>query len=155
MFLDEPTTGLDPQARLKVWSVIEEFKSFGGTVLLTTHYMDEASRLCDRVAVVDHGKIIALGTPAELVLSLGGDQIIQFAADKKIDESLLSSLPGVRTIRVQDEENFLTVFDAGAALHALLSEIERQEARIITLSTHQATLEDVFVHLTGRMLRDA
>ncbi|HEU4387371.1 MAG TPA: ABC transporter ATP-binding protein [Blastocatellia bacterium] len=154
LFLDEPTTGLDPQARLKLWEIVEQFRAGGGTTLLTTHYMEEASRLCDRVAIVDHGKMIALGTPAELIASLGADQIIEFSADGKLEGQPLSELPGVKRVIAKNGGFALTVSEIGVALPALLGELDRQSVGLITLATHQATLEDVFVNLTGRMLRD-
>jgi ABC-2 type transport system ATP-binding protein len=154
LFLDEPTTGLDPQARLKLWEIVERFKADGGTILLTTHYMEEAARLCDRVAIMDHGKVIALGTPLELIESLGADQIIEFSSTGPIAEASLKQLPGVRGVRVQDGYYSLTVSEIGSALPALLAEISRAGSELINLTTHQATLEDVFVSLTGRMLRD-
>lgn len=154
LFLDEPTTGLDPQARLKLWEIVEEFRSGGGTVLLTTHYMEEAARLCDRVAIMDHGRVIALGTPAALIASLGADQIVEFSAKGDVAPDSLADLPGVRKVRAKNGGYSLTVSEIGAALPALLAELERAQAELITLTTHQATLEDVFVSLTGRMLRD-
>ncbi|HLG14381.1 MAG TPA: ABC transporter ATP-binding protein [Blastocatellia bacterium] len=154
LFLDEPTTGLDPQARLKLWDIIEHFRAGGGTILLTTHYMEEAARLCDRVAIMDHGRVIALGTPRELVHSLGADQIIEFSVTSALDGQRLGALAGVRGVRVRDGSYSLTVTDIGAALPALLAEIKQERAELITLTTHQATLEDVFVSLTGRLLRD-
>lgn len=156
LFLDEPTTGLDPQARLKLWDIIENFRSSGGTILLTTHYMEEAARLCDRVAIMDQGRMIALGTPQELIESLEADQIVEFSATGELLEETLASLPGVRRVRQRDNGGgySLTVADISRALPALLSELERQRVKLITLATHQATLEDVFVSLTGRMLRD-
>src|SRR6478736_2543929 len=102
LFLDEPTTGLDPQSRRQLWDLITEFKSLGRTIILTTHYMDEAQILCDRVAIVDHGKVIALGTPAELIASLGAEHVIEFslAPDAApIDGATLRSIDGVRTAR--------------------------------------------------------
>src|SRR5882762_2121846 len=99
LFLDEPTTGLDPQARLKLWEVIEEFRHGGGTVILTTHYMEEAARLCDRVGIMDHGRVIALGTPAELITALGADQIVEFSVADNLDEQALTTLPGVRGVQ--------------------------------------------------------
>jgi ABC-2 type transport system ATP-binding protein len=155
LFLDEPTTGLDPQARLQLWEVIEQFRKGGGTVLLTTHYMEEAARLCDRVAIMDHGKMIALGTPAELIAALGADQIVEFRVAGSLAVNNLSQLPGVRRVITRDGTYALTVTEIGEALPALLSELARQDATLVTLTTHQATLEDVFVSLTGRMLRDA
>lgn len=154
LFLDEPTTGLDPQARLRLWEIIEQFRVGGGTIILTTHYMEEAARLCDRVAIMDHGRVIALGTPTELIESLDADQIIEFSVKGHLQAKLLGDLPGVRGMRTKEGDHLLTVSDIGAALPALLAELERQRVELITLTTHQATLEDVFVSLTGRMLRD-
>ncbi len=156
LFLDEPTTGLDPQARLKLWDIIEKFRSGGGTIILTTHYMEEAAHLCDRVAIMDHGRMIALGTPLELIESLEADQIVEFSATGELQEDALAQLPGIRRVRQRagGESYSLTVQDISRALPALLGELERQRVKLITLTTHQATLEDVFVSLTGRMLRD-
>jgi ABC-2 type transport system ATP-binding protein len=155
LFLDEPTTGLDPQARLQLWDVVEKFRAGGGTILLTTHYMDEAARLCDRIAIMDHGRVIALGTPAELIASLGADQIIEFSiTGEPFDEAPLRRLPGVSGLRAHETGYSLSVTAISEALPALLAEIGRQGVRLNQLTTHQATLEDVFVNLTGRMLRD-
>jgi ABC-2 type transport system ATP-binding protein len=154
LFLDEPTTGLDPQARLKLWGIVEHFRAGGGTIVLTTHYMEEAARLCDRVAIMDHGRVIALGTPAALIDSLGADQIIEFSVEGEFKEAGLAGLAGVRRVRARDGGYSLTVSEIGAALPALLAELKRQNVELITLTTHQATLEDVFVSLTGRVLRD-
>ena len=154
LFLDEPTTGLDPQARRAVWDMVEAFRAAGGSVLLTTHYMEEAARLADRVAVMDHGRVIALGTPAELVASLGADQIVEFRAAGEVAAEPLRRLPGVRSVDRKDGDFMLSIVNIGEALPALLGELERQRLRLDTLRTHQATLEDVFVHLTGRALRD-
>lgn len=154
LFLDEPTTGLDPQARLSLWDIVEKFRARGGTILLTTHYMEEATRLCDRVAIMDHGKVIALGTPAELIASLGADQVIEFSVTNGLADDSLTSLPAVRNLHKRGEAYALTVSEIGVAMPALLAEIQRQHSEIVTLTTHQATLEDVFVSLTGRMLRD-
>ena len=154
LFLDEPTTGLDPQARLSLWDIVEKFRARGGTILLTTHYMEEATRLCDRVAIMDHGKVIALGTPAELIESLGADQIIEFSVTKPLIDEPLMRLAAVNHLHRHGELYALTVSEIGVALPALLAEIKRQESELVTLTTHQATLEDVFVSLTGRMLRD-
>ena len=154
LFLDEPTTGFDPQARLKVWEVIEQFHSRGGTILLTTHYMEEAARLCDRVAIMDHGQVIALGSPAALVASLEADQILEFHVKGNFEDGALARLPGLRGWRKKNAGYLLTVIEIGAALPALMAEIERQGAKLDLLTTHQATLEDVFITLTGRVLRD-
>ena len=155
LFLDEPTTGLDPQARLSLWDIVEKFRAGGGTILLTTHYMEEATRLCDRVAIMDHGKVIALGTPAELIESLGAEQVIEFSVTNTLDDEALTNLPAVNNLHKRGEIYALTVSEIGVALPALFAEIKRQQAELVTLTTHQATLEDVFVSLTGRMLRDA
>ncbi len=154
LFLDEPTTGLDPQARLKVWEIIEQFRDGGGTIILTTHYMEEAARLCDRLVIMDHGRVIALGTPAELVASLGADQIVGLNVAGELREEALRELPGVRGLRAKDGSLSLIGSDSGAALPALLGELERQRVQLVSLTTHQATLEDVFVSMTGRRLRD-
>ncbi|HKG98119.1 MAG TPA: ABC transporter ATP-binding protein [Pyrinomonadaceae bacterium] len=154
LFLDEPTTGLDPQARLSLWDIVERFRAGGGTILLTTHYMEEATRLCDRVAIMDHGKVIALGTPAALIESLGADQIIEFSVTKPLMDDPLTQLQAVSNLHKRGEVYALTVTEIGVALPALLAEIKRQQSELVTLTTHQATLEDVFVSLTGRMLRD-
>ncbi len=153
LFLDEPTTGLDPQSRRQLWEIIWSFRRRGRTVLLTTHYMDEAERLCDRVAIVDHGKVIAEGAPAELISSLGGEHVIEFAVleNGPLD---LSGLPAVRSVRLQAGGGQLTVTEPHVALPALLARLEREGRQLSRLSTRHASLEDVFVNLTGRRLRD-
>src|ERR1051325_10297645 len=154
LFLDEPTTGLDPQARLSLWDIVEKFREGGGSILLTTHYMEEAARLCDRVAIMDHGKVIALGTPSALIESLGADQIIEFSVTNELADDPLTRLPAVSHAHKRGEAYALTVSEIGVALPALLAEIKQQQSELVTLTTHQATLEDVCVSLTGRMLRD-
>jgi ABC-2 type transport system ATP-binding protein len=157
LFLDEPTTGLDPQARLKIWEIVDDFRRAGGTVLLTTHYMDEAAHLCEKLVILDHGKVIAAGTPAELVASLGAEQILELTLQGDAEPPLdaLGALPGVRSVTPRDRTAVLSIADMGAALPALLQLLERESRAVATLTTHQATLEDVFVKLTGRGLRDA
>jgi len=154
LFLDEPTTGLDPQARHRVWEVVEDFEREGGTVLLTTHYMDEAARLCDRIAIMDHGKIIASGTPKALIAGLDADQILEFESDTALSIEALRRLAGVQAAAQQGARHSLRVRPVTVALPALLQEIDRQGAELKSLETHEPTLEDVFVHLTGRALRD-
>ncbi len=154
LFLDEPTTGLDPQSRRELWDLIEGFRAAGRTVLLTTHYMEEAERLCDRVAVVDHGKIIAEGTPAELVANLHAPYIVEFASEPAVTPEDIKALPGVRDCRQRDSRWFVSVATLVEALPALLARLDRTGAKLLMLSTHQATLEDVFISLTGRELRD-
>jgi ABC-2 type transport system ATP-binding protein len=154
LFLDEPTTGLDPQARLRIWEVVEDFRRRGGTVLLTTHAMDEAQRLCDRVAVLDQGRLIALGTPAELIASLGANQLVTFQARCELESAELEVLPGVSRVTARLDEWRLGVSEIGQALPALLELIARRSGHLAHLTTHEASLEDVFIHLTGRGLRD-
>ena len=152
LFLDEPTTGLDPQSRRQLWDVVLGFKSRGRTVLLTTHYMDEAERLCDRVAIVDQGKVIALGTPRELIASLGAQQVVEFVTERPLAPDGWGGLPSVRSARRSANGIALTVEQLHVALPAILARAE--PLGLTHLSTHQATLEDVFVHLTGRHLRE-
>ncbi len=157
LFLDEPTTGLDPQSRRQLWDVISTFKDRGGTVVLTTHYMEEAERLCDRVAVMDHGRVIALGSPRDLIASLGADHVIEFAVCDEArlpPEDTLASLPGVIEIRHDGSRLSLTVTELHRALPALMAELQRRGVEMTELVTHQATLEDLFLSLTGRRLRD-
>ncbi|HTY41774.1 MAG TPA: ABC transporter ATP-binding protein [Thermoanaerobaculia bacterium] len=154
LFLDEPTTGLDPQSRLQLWERIAAYKAAGRTVLLTTHYMEEAERLCDRVAVVDHGRIIAQGSPAELIAGLRAPHIIEFATEPAVDDALLAAIPGIGDRRQRDGRWLLAAGSLAQAVPALLEALEGAEARLVSLSTHRATLEDVFISLTGRELRD-
>ncbi|HJU87789.1 MAG TPA: ABC transporter ATP-binding protein [Gemmatimonadaceae bacterium] len=155
LFLDEPTTGLDPQARRQLWELIGELRAGGRTIVLTTHYMEEAERLCDRVAIVDHGRAIALGTPRALVQSLGADHVVEFAlGDAAFDAERLSRLEGVRSVRSDNGSWSLTVAELHVALPAILAEVERRGATLAELRTHSATLDDVFVSLTGRRLRE-
>jgi ABC-2 type transport system ATP-binding protein len=154
LFLDEPTTGLDPQSRLQLWERIAAYKAAGRTVLLTTHYMEEAERLCDRVAVVDHGKIIAQGSPAELIAGLHAPHIIEFSTDPAVADELLAKIPGIGERRQRDGRWFLAAPSLAQAVPALLSALDGAGAKLVSLSTHRATLEDVFIALTGRELRN-
>lgn len=163
LFLDEPTTGLDPQSRRQLWEIIREFQRHGGTVLLTTHYMDEAERLCDRLAIIDHGQVIAEGSPAELIDRLGGQHMVEFAVGGNSHEALNDSartqeawraLPGVESVHADDGQVCLTVRQPHVTIPALLDEVSRQGAKLLRLTTRQASLEDVFVRLTGRHLRE-
>ena len=157
LFLDEPTTGLDPQARRQLWDLIEKFKASGRTILLTTHYMDEAERLCDRIAIMDHGKVIALGTPRELIASIGVEHVVEFAAGDAVtavDLTKLEGIEGVRSVRTEAGNVLLDLTQLHQAVPALLAELTRQGVPLTELRTHSATLEDVFVTLTGRHLRD-
>jgi ABC-2 type transport system ATP-binding protein len=157
LFLDEPTTGLDPQSRRQLWDLLAAYKERGRTVLITTHYMDEAQVLCDRVAIVDHGKVIALGTPLELIASLGAEHVVEFALAEGTampGAEALAALPGVRRASLAEGRGTLIVARLHEALPALLALVADPEAFTL-LTTHSATLEDVFVSLTGRHLRDA
>lgn len=156
LFLDEPTTGLDPQARRQLWDLITQFKKDGRTILLTTHYMDEAQQLCERVAIMDHGKAIALGTPRELISSIGVEHVVEFSAgDATLDIAAFERISGVSAVRSVDQVVQLQVTELHRAVPALLEELARQGQPLTELRTHSATLEDVFVALTGRHLRDA
>ena len=154
LFLDEPTTGLDPVSRRQIWACVEAFRAGGGSVLLTTHYMEEAHRLCDRVAIIDRGRVIALDTPAHLIASLGAEHLVEFQAQPSPDLSRLESLPDVRSVRLEGETVSLTVAEVHRALPALLLELQRQNLDLTNLVTHHATLEDVFVAMTGRHLEE-
>jgi len=156
LFLDEPTTGLDPQSRRQLWELIERFRAGGRSILLTTHYMDEAERLCDRVAIVDHGHVIAHGTPRELIASLGAEHVLEFAVAEgaRIDPAALAAVAGIGALGRQDGTWRVQVSELHQAMPALLGELRRQGAQLSELRTHSATLEDVFVSLTGRQLRD-
>jgi ABC-2 type transport system ATP-binding protein len=157
LFLDEPTTGLDPQARRQLWELIEQFKLAGRTILLTTHYMDEAERLSDHVAIMDHGKIIAQGTPRELIASIGVEHLVEFSAGsaaKALEVPSLRRIEGVRDVHAENGSVEMQVTELHRAVPALLAELGRQGVPLTELRTHSATLEDVFVALTGRRLRD-
>ena len=155
LFLDEPTTGLDPQSRRQLWTILERFNNRGGTILLTTHYMEEAASLSHRVAIVDRGKMIALDTPAALVRSLGAEHIVEFAVDgPEISLDALGQLAGVIEARRNAETYAVTTSITHQAVPALLSLITQSGGHLSLLNTHSATLEDVFMSLTGRHLRD-
>jgi ABC-2 type transport system ATP-binding protein len=186
LFLDEPTTGLDPQARRHLWDLVDGLKRAGRTIILTTHYMDEAERLCDRVAIMDHGKVIALGTPQELIASVGGEEIVEFAVcaipavrektnagasarvthatfaqddsedclPTAVNVGQLTAIPGVQSHRVDAGVHQLSVSELHMAVPRIFAELEAQGLHLSEFRTHSATLEDVFVRLTGRNLRD-
>jgi ABC-2 type transport system ATP-binding protein len=178
LFLDEPTTGLDPQARRHLWDLVEEMKQAGRTIILTTHYMEEAERLCDRVAIMDHGKVIATGTPKELIASVCSEDIVEFAVTEKTDAGpstrpagaglaqddsrslssvgveALKRIPGVQSHRVDENLHQLSVSELHTAVPRIFAALEEQGLHLSEFRTHSATLEDVFVRLTGRNLRD-
>ena len=157
LFLDEPTTGLDPQSRRQLWDLIGQFRSGGRSIVLTTHYMDEAERLCDRVAVVDHGRVIALDTPRALIASLGAEHVVSCTLEERAELDLeeLRSLDGVTRARADGATLELTSRELRRTIPVLLALVERRGVKLAELRTHSATLEDVFVSLTGRHLRDA
>jgi len=158
LFLDEPTTGLDPQARRRVWEIVAGFKQEGGTVLLTTHYMDEAERLADDVVIIDAGEIIAKGSPAAVIDSLHAESIVELhprdgTGDRLVDSALLS-LRGVSEVRREGSAFTLVVTDTQASVGALLGHLTDVGVELESLQTHSPTLEDVFVALTGKHLRE-
>lgn len=158
LFLDEPTTGLDPQARRQLWDLVEDLKRSKRTVILTTHYMDEAERLCDRIAVMDRGKVIATGSPRELIASIGGGYVVEVTpqgADGRLDPATLSRLEGVTDVRQSGDRYRLAVTTLHRSVPALFEHLAGEGIALDELSTHSATLEDVFVSLTGRHLRES
>jgi ABC-2 type transport system ATP-binding protein len=154
LFLDEPTTGLDPQSRRQLWDVVESFRSAGGTILLTTHFMDEAQKLSDRIAILDRGEILVQGTPRELIASLGAEHVVEFAATRRIPEAELGALPEVTDVASHDGSERLTTREPHRTVPALLEVIRAHGAELTGLNTHHATLDDVFLARTGRQLRD-
>ena len=161
LFLDEPTTGLDPQARRHLWDLVDGLKQAGRTIILTTHYMDEAERLCDRVAIMDHGKVIALGTPQQLIGTIGGEDIVEFAVSGieatghgSVDVAPLLAIPGVQSHRVDAGLHQLSVSELHLAVPRIFAALNQQGLHLSEFRTHSATLEDVFVRMTGRNLRD-
>ncbi len=159
LFLDEPTTGLDPQARRQLWEVVNNLKQEGNTIVLTTHYMDEAEKLCDRVAVIDHGQVIAMGSPHELISRLGGEHIIEFTVEAddsaQIEARRFLHLPTVTSASREASGFLLTVSKPHLSIPALLAFLESEQLQLRSLTTRHVNLEDVFVSLTGRHLRDA
>ena len=155
VFLDEPTTGLDPQARRSLWDLILDLKRHGKTVFLTTHYMDEAERLCDRVAIMDHGRIIALDTPRELINRHFGERAVEFESEQLSKDSRLQSLAGVSRVHVNGD-NMVTLYttDAGMTIDDLMRYSNQVQAPVEDLVVRHATLEDVFLKLTGRRIRE-
>jgi len=152
VFLDELTTGLDPQARRAMWDLVKGIRAKGKTVFLTTHYMEEATQLCDRVAVIDHGRIVALDSPARLIASLGAENRVVFTAEGA-DPGLFRALPGVS--RVESAEGRIAVYGAGDDLvvHVVMA-LAGAKIKFRDLRTEQPTLEDVFLVLTGAAMRE-
>jgi ABC-2 type transport system ATP-binding protein len=165
LFLDEPTTGLDPQARRHLWDLVDGLKQAGRTIILTTHYMEEAERLCDRVAIMDHGRVIALGTPQQLIATVGGEDIVEFAVTHSepgahqtvrgvVDPERLTSIAGVQSHRVDAGLHQLSVSELHTTVPRIFAALAAEGLHLSEFRTHSATLEDVFVQLTGRNLRD-
>lgn len=157
LFLDEPTTGLDPQSRRQVWEIVNACRQEGKTVLLTTHYMEEAERLCDRVAIVDRGQIIALGSPAQLIGGLGGEHVVELgssvmAEDDVWQEQLPRDVSGIASVQRRGDLWRLNVNRLHEVLPQLLGWLRQREFPLTHLNTRQATLDDVFIDLTGRDL---
>lgn len=154
IFLDEPTTGLDPHARLTIWQAIEALIRDSCTVLLTTHYMEEAARLCQRVGIIDKGRLIALDSPAGLVRTLGAGEIVELKVEGEFPLESVRRVPGVHRVEKREQQWILMVNDSTRTLPGILSTLSVQGMRVDSVSTHQATLEDVFVRLTGKGLGD-
>jgi ABC-2 type transport system ATP-binding protein len=157
LFLDEPTTGLDPQARRHLWDLVDGLKQAGRTIILTTHYMEEAERLCDRVAIMDQGRVISLGTPQQLIASVGGEDIVEFAVSSHetvFDPALLAEISGVQSHRVDAGLHKFAVSQLHTAVPRIFAALAAQGLHLSEFRTHSASLEDVFVRLTGRKLRD-
>jgi ABC-2 type transport system ATP-binding protein len=154
VFLDEPTTGLDPAARRALWDLIEGLRADGRTVLLTTHYMEEAEILCDRLAIMDHGKILEMGTVDELVAKRFQERAVRFDELAALTTDELAALPAVVSVKRDDREVLLYTSDVGPTIGALLALAESRGLEPQNLAIRRATLEDVFLDLTGRALRD-
>ncbi|WP_181833204.1 ABC transporter ATP-binding protein [Bacillus taeanensis] len=154
VFLDEPTTGLDPQARRTLWNIIENLKARGKTIVLSTHYMDEAHVLCDRIGIMDQGELIALDTPTALVKSLQSDNAIDFSLDEGVDADFLHMLEGVKQVSTQNNRYVLYTDSLQVTLTNLIQHTSEQNIMLHDLQTRTATLEDVFIHMTGRSLRE-
>ncbi len=154
LFLDEPTTGLDPQSRRALWDTIASLRERGKTVVLTTHYMDEAERLCDRIAIVDRGKRIALGTPGELIDDIGGAHLVEVTTDPPLPPEAVADVRGVRNARVVGDGLALSIDEPHVALPALIARLAERRAQPTRLVSRTATLDDVFLTLTGRSLRE-
>ena len=154
VFLDEPTTGLDPAARRSLWDLVEKLKAQGKTILLTTHYMEEAETLCDRLAIMDHGKIIEMGTVGEVVSRRFKERAVQFDRIEGLDDARLAAMAAVTSVKHDDGVVLLYTSDVPATISDLLAATEAMGIEATNLTVRRATLEDVFLDLTGRALRD-
>ncbi|MFZ7945856.1 MULTISPECIES: ABC transporter ATP-binding protein [Bacillaceae] len=154
IFLDEPTTGLDPQARRMLWDIILHLKAKGKTIVLTTHYMDEAHVLCDRIAIMNQGELIALDTPSQLVKNLHSDSAVEFRFENESTEIDLYKIEAVKQVRKQKEVYVLYTDELQITLTSLIQIATDKQLKLTDLQTRTATLEDVFIHMTGRGLRE-
>jgi len=154
LFLDEPTAGLDPQVRREIYDIIEELKREKKTIVLTTHYIEEAEKLCDRVAIVDHGKLISQGTPRELKQSSADKTRLEVRLAKAESELDLKNLDGVADCRSMNGGYLLHCHRAPQAIVSLVKHLEAQGNELVSLEISTPSLEDVFIELTGRRLRD-
>ncbi|MCY1083398.1 ABC transporter ATP-binding protein [Archangium lansingense] len=152
LFLDEPTAGLDPRSRQALWDTLGSLKAQGRTVVLTTHYLEEARALCDRVVILDRGRIVAQGTPAKLLASLGGGQVIELVASPVPTPEVFADLPALRSLRLHSAGLTLHVAELQPALSGLLERVRARGLTLRSLSTREVTLDDVFLACTGHGL---
>jgi len=153
VFLDELTTGLDPQARRAMWDMVKGIRDRGKTVFLTTHYMEEAEHLCDRVAIIDHGKIVALDSPQNLIASLNAENRVVFSVKEKVDEAVFRKIPGVT--RVEQSQDRVIIYGKGDGLLVrIVMALDTGRIGFRDLRTEQPNLDDVFISLTGKEMRD-
>ncbi|MEW5735314.1 MAG: AAA family ATPase, partial [Thermodesulfobacteriota bacterium] len=155
LFLDEPTTGLDPGARIRIWNAVESFVREKNTVVLTTHYMEEASRLCQRVGIIDEGSLQALDTPSKLLEMLDAREIVEVTVEGEAPSALLSRTPGVVRTEKRGGTAMLFTNEPAAVIPRVLASLAEESIPVRLLVTRQATLEDVFLHLTGKKLLEA
>jgi ABC-2 type transport system ATP-binding protein len=154
LFLDEPTTGLDPQARRNVWDIVERLRERGKTIILTTHYMEEAERLCDRIGIMDQGKIIALDAPRDLIAKQNLESAIELITPNGVSKEFLYKLPNISNITQDGDRFILHTKEASTILTELIRLQEGNILNLETISVRKATLEDVFLELTGKKLRE-